>query len=155
MMGGRRARPQLTATVLVINRRAGPKIPARLLIEFHTLLVTVRLFLHHVFEPIESPFFKIEGSPGSESHPASRSGKQSRLPNPSCLRLINRGYTRSMFQLVKFVAVAVAVAVRVTVAVTVAVAVGVGVAVGKGSVMCDSAVGSLSAPCASSARTTT
>src|SRR5436190_10053961 len=31
------------------------------------------------------------------------------LPNPSCLRLINRGYTRSMFQLVKFVAVAVAV----------------------------------------------
>jgi SAM-dependent methyltransferase len=31
------------------------------------------------------------------------------LPNPSCLRLINRGYARNMFQLVKFVAVAVTV----------------------------------------------
>ena len=54
---------QFTATSLVFNRRAGPKIPARVLVEFHTLLVSVRLFLHHVVEPIESPFLKIEGSP--------------------------------------------------------------------------------------------
>src|SRR5256884_8252444 len=55
-----------------------------MLVEFHPLLVSVRLFLHEVVEPIQSPFLEIEGSPRSESHTASRSGKQSRLTNPSC-----------------------------------------------------------------------
>src|SRR3989440_9684136 len=41
----------------------------------HTVLVSVRLFLHQVVQPIESPFLKIERSPGGESHTASRSGK--------------------------------------------------------------------------------
>jgi len=52
--------PQFTATALVINRRAGSKIPARSLVEFHTLLVSVRPFLYYVVEPIECPFLQIE-----------------------------------------------------------------------------------------------
>src|SRR5439155_11782030 len=82
-MGRRRTGAQFTATVLVISRRAGPKIPARVLVEFHTLLISVRLVLLHVVEPIQSPFLEIEGGPRSESHTTSRSGKQSRLTNPS------------------------------------------------------------------------
>src|SRR5439155_5065043 len=82
-MGRRRTGAQFTATVLVISRCAGPKIPARVLVEFHTLLISVRLVLLHVVEPIQSPFLEIEGGPRSESHTTSRSGKQSRLTNPS------------------------------------------------------------------------
>jgi len=51
-MGERRTGPQFTTAVPVINRWAGPKIPARMLVEFHTLLVSIRLVLHHVVEPI-------------------------------------------------------------------------------------------------------
>jgi len=75
LMGRRRMGAQFTAAILVINRGAGPKIPARVLVEFHTLLVSVRLFIHHVIEPVQSPFLEIEGSPRSESHAASRGGK--------------------------------------------------------------------------------
>src|SRR5439155_26951607 len=53
------------------------------LVEFHTLLISVRLVLHHVVEPIQNPFLKIEGGPQNESHTTRRSGKQSRLTNPS------------------------------------------------------------------------
>ncbi len=74
-MGRRWTGPQFTATTLVVHRGAGPKIPARVLVEFHTLLVSVGLFLHHVVEPVQSPLLEIEGSPRSESHAASCGGE--------------------------------------------------------------------------------
>src|SRR2546426_9068363 len=83
LMRSRRTRPEFTSSILATGWRTGSQIPARVLVEFHTLLISVRLVLHHVVEPIQSPFLEIEGGPRSESHTTSRSGKQSRLTNPS------------------------------------------------------------------------
>src|SRR2546430_17601828 len=84
LMRRRRTRPEFTPSILATGWCTGSQISARVLVEFHSLLISVRLVLHHVVEPIQSPFLEVEGGPRSESHTGSRSRKQSRLTNPSC-----------------------------------------------------------------------
>src|SRR2546427_6633932 len=84
LMRRRRTGPEFTPSILTAGWCTGLQIPARVLVEFHALLVAVRSILHDVIEPIERPFLEIEGGPRSERHAANRGGKQSRLTNPSC-----------------------------------------------------------------------
>src|SRR3990172_7608538 len=63
LMRGRRARPQLTLSILATGRCTGSQISARVLVKFDALLVPIRLFPHNAVEPIHSPFLKAEGGP--------------------------------------------------------------------------------------------